>query len=119
MPLSSQAQVRRSVTLAEWVTPTGVVLAVGGDLDAMGCRVVEQALRRLLARWPGLYLTLDLDGVKAIDQDAVEALVLTLVALRAGEARLGIEARGGQCRHVIARMGVEPATPVRWPGVTA
>ncbi|MDB5098785.1 MAG: hypothetical protein JWM80_3206 [Cyanobacteria bacterium RYN_339] len=119
MPVASQGHVRRAVTLAEWVTPTGVVLAAGGDLDAMGCRAVEQALRRLLASWPGLFLTLDLEGVKAIDQDAAEALVLGVVALRAGEARLSISAKGGPCRNLIARMGVDAATPVRWLGVTA
>jgi anti-anti-sigma regulatory factor len=114
MSLSGQ----RAITLSEWVTPTGVVLAVGGDLDAMGCRVVEQHLRRLVARWPGLYLTLELEGITAVDGDAAEALVLAVVAMRAGEARIGIAARGGPCKGVLARMGVE-ATPVRWLGVTA
>jgi len=113
MPLTSQV-----VTVTEWVTPTGVVLAVGGTLDAMGCRVVEQHLHRLIERWPGLYLTLDLDAVTGIDADATEDLVLTVVALRAGEARIGIAARGGPCRLLVARMGVELAS-TRWLGVTA
>ena len=114
MSLTSQAP----VTLSEWVTSTGMVLAVGGTLDAMGCRVVEQQLRRLVARWPGLYLTLDLDGVKSVEAAAVEELILSVVALRAGEARLAIAARGGACRTLLVRMGVE-AAPTRWLGVTA
>jgi hypothetical protein len=114
MPLTTQAP----VTLSEWVTSTGMVLAVGGTLDAMGCRVVEQQLRRLIARWPGLFLTLDLDGVKHVEEGAAEELILSVVALRAGEARLAIAARGGPCRTLLARMGVE-AAPTRWLGVTA
>jgi hypothetical protein len=115
----------RAVALAEWVTPTGVVLAASGPMDAMGCRVVEQQLRRMLARWPGIYLTLELDGVTATDEAAAEDLILSVVALRAGEARIGLVARGGACRGLLARMGVDASLPIRWmhgealAGVTA
>ena len=110
---------KRSFDMDEWVTPMGVVLAVSGDLDAMACRVVDQHVRRLLARWPGLLLTLELNQVGKVDLNAAEALVLDIVALRAGEARLKFAVKGGDCHTLLTRLGlaVEPGVQshVRWP----
>ncbi len=109
----------RGFELQEWVTPAGVVLAVAGDVDAMACRAIHQHVRRLLARWPGLLLTLDLNQVGRLDVPAMEALVLEIVALRAGEARLAFAVKGGDCHALLGRLGLtaEPAanTQVRWP----
>ena len=120
MPFVAAAPHRRAVELAEWVTPSGVELMVAGDLDAMACRAVEQQLRRLVARWPGLLLTLDLDRVGHVDESAAETLVFAVVAMRAGEARLGFAAKGGACRSLLAKMGVAALPPsgtvVRWLG---
>ena len=124
MPFYTDVARPRAIDWSEWVTPGGIVLTVAGDLDAMGCRALEQHLRRLVARWPGLLLTLDLERVTRVDGVAVEGLVLAVVAMRAGEARLPIAARGGPCRAVLQRLGLAADTPPppgasRWPSMTA
>jgi anti-anti-sigma regulatory factor len=120
MPFIAEFQRARSLELREWVTPAGVVLGVAGDLDEAACRTIEQQLRRLIARWPGLLLTLDLDQVVKIEDQAAEALMLSVVAMRAGEARLGISAGAGGCKQLLARLGLTPLPPnsalLRWPG---
>jgi anti-anti-sigma regulatory factor len=120
MTFIAEYQRGRTLELREWVTPAGVVLGVMGELDATACRAVEQQLKRLITRWPGLLLTVDLDQVTQIENSAAESLVLSVVALRAGEARLGFVATRGACKALLARMGlaVQPAAALlaRWPG---
>ena len=109
----------RGYEATEWVTPTGVVLSAAGDLDERACQALDRQVRRLLARWPGLLLTLDLNQVGHIDPAALEALVLDIVALRAGEARLAFAVKGGDCHALLTRLGlaVEAAatSQTRWP----
>lgn len=119
MPITAEKSRARAIEVTEWVTATGVVLGVSGDLDAMACRVVEQQLRRLVARWPGLLLTLDLERVGRVDQAAAEQLLLGVVALRAGEARISCQVGWGGCRDLMAALGIRPdASQGRWPGDT-
>ena len=102
---------RRGFELNEWVTPQGVVLAVSGDLDARACLRVDQHVRRLLMRWPALLLTLDLSQVGKVELPAAETLILDVVALRAGEARLAFAADGGACQGLLTRLGAAAPIP--------
>ena len=123
MPVVAEVLRPRAVELTEWATATEVVLQVGGDLDAMACRAVEQHVRRLLLAWPGLLLGLDFEGVTRVDESAVEGLLLGIVSLRAGEARLRFSGKGGGCARMLARLGLasESALPIvaRWSRETS
>lgn len=115
MPGLAEAPHTRAIRIDEWVTPTGATLGVSGDLDAMACRAFEQRLRRLLARFPGMLLTIDFTNAGRVDEPAVEALLLTIVTLRGGEADLVFAAKGGACRGLLARMGISTESR-RWTG---
>lgn len=101
--------------LVDWVMPEALVLSLQGDLDSPACRMVEAHLRRLMAQWQGIALTVDLSGVTGVEPEAFEALCLDLVAHRSYGGALNLACPSDACLPTLKHLALDyvPALTAR------
>jgi anti-anti-sigma regulatory factor len=109
--------------LQDWVTPDALILSPVGELDGQGCAFLKRRFKALFATWPGLYVTLDLSSTAVLDAEAVEDLLIELVAHKARGAQVMIARPSLSSRAVLRRLNLDfwPQLPTHRPleGVTA
>lgn len=95
--------------IADWVAGDALVVAVNGRLDAPACASLAGRLRELVARGPGVRITLELAGVSELDPDAWEDLVLQIAGVYARRALITFAGAHGATYMVLANLGIAAA----------
>lgn len=111
------------IRINDWIAPGSLVLSLEGRLGTAECHAVKQRLARLTGEWPGIRVAIDMGGVRTVDREALEELVLEVVAIRAQGDAVQLVCPSAECLPVLTRLNMDFSTrlPLDRPlvGVTA
>ena len=86
--------------------PGGLAIALSGEIDHHGARVMMQQLEDAIARDLPMHLTLDLSGVTFMDSSGIAVLLRTLRQMNQLGGTLRVTAIPAQARRVLDAAGV-------------
>ena len=86
--------------------PGSLVIALSGEIDHHGARVMMQQLEDAIARNLPMHLTLDLSGVTFMDSSGIAVLLRTLRQMNQLGGTLQVTAIPTQARRVLDAAGV-------------
>jgi hypothetical protein len=96
-----------NLTVVDWLTPETLVLALGGALDSHACHYLSERLALLLGEWPGISITLDLQGIRLVAVTEAEDLFLQIVARRASGGKLALARPSAACLPLLRRLNID------------
>lgn len=109
------------IRITDWIAPGSLVLSLEGTLDARAGQAVKQRLARLTGEWPGIRVAIELGGIRAIEREALEDLVLEVVAIRAQGDAVQLVCPSAECLPVLTQLNMAFSTrlPLERPQVGA